>query len=86
MSAKESPGGDSGASKEFIAANWLNINLLAEVPHSDERRVIGMLSEIYDLGFVVSVKCKTCGSWLANPKSVAAHQGPVCRKRAGVSA
>lgn len=37
-------------------------------------------------GFAVAVPCTRCGQWVVNPKSVAAHMGPVCRAKAAAEA
>lgn len=81
MTTRKSPGGGTGASPEVIAATLLNSSAHIEALDPDTRRELDLLVELYDRGYRIAVRCKTCGSWLASTKSVAAHQGPVCRKR-----
>lgn len=85
MTKRKSPGGQTGASPKSIAADFLNHTPAVEALDEDARRELNLLVEVYDRGYRVAIRCKTCGSWLAAPKSVARHQGPVCYSR-GVSA
>lgn len=52
-----------------------------DVLDAQERREAALIAELYDLGYRVAVQCRSCGSWLAHPQSVARHQGPVCASR-----
>lgn len=81
MNKRKGPGGESGANPQVIAATLLNDTPQTEVMDADTRRELDLLVEVYNRGYAIAVRCKTCGSWLAHPKSVAAHQGPVCRGR-----
>lgn len=45
-----------------------------------ERSVVAAATE---LGYTVSIPCRVCGHPLTNPKSVARHVGPRCRRRGG---
>ena len=83
MNKQKGPGGQSGANPQLIAETLLNNNPRMEILDADARRERDLLVEVLDRGYRVAVRCKTCGSWLAHPKSVAVHQGPVCRKRDG---
>ncbi|MEZ5150699.1 DUF6011 domain-containing protein [Rhodococcus zopfii] len=84
------PGGDNqGQARKITRATGSvpDLSLLlghdrrAEVLDAEERRIAALLAELYDAGYRVAVQCRTCGSWLANPQSVARHQGPVCASR-----
>jgi len=51
-----------------------------ETLDADERREQELLDELADRGYRVAVQCRRCGLWLSNPRSVARHIGPKCRK------
>lgn len=88
MSAKENrPGGNGAAQITSATGSTVDLSLLfghdrrTEVLDAEERRISALLTELYDAGYRVAVQCRTCGSWLAHPQSVARHQGPVCASR-----
>lgn len=86
------PGGDNRGQARTITSRTgsepdLTL-LLAHEPRvepldAEERRIADLIAELYDAGCRVAVQCKTCGSWISDPRSVARHQGPVCASREG---
>lgn len=92
MSTKSSRPGGNGAAGQIMRGVRSDFDPTAILGHdarvepldAEDRRIAGLLAELYDAGYRVAVQCRTCGSWLANPTSVARHQGPVCASREGV--
>lgn len=87
------PGGDNrGQAQTIINRTRSTPDLTLLLGHeprvepldAEERRIAGLIAELYDVGCRVAVQCKTCGSWISDPISVARHQGPVCASREGV--
>lgn len=54
-------------------------------PDQADRAEREFLAYAEQFGYRIAVRCIDCGSWLADPVSVAHHRGPVCRRRAGVA-
>jgi Family of unknown function (DUF6011) len=52
-------------------------------PDAEDRADTAILAAAEALGYRIAVQCLDCGHWLASPKSVAAHRGPVCRAKSG---
>ncbi|MFD6676068.1 hypothetical protein ACFWDA_17075 [Rhodococcus zopfii] len=84
------PGGDNrGQARTITTATGSTPDLSPLLGHdrrvepldAEDRRIAALLTELYDAGYRVAVQCRTCGSWLAHPESVARHQGPVCASR-----
>lgn len=75
--------GTRGERANSRAAVWTHLNAPTEVLTVDERRERDLVAELHDRGYRIAVRCRTCGSWLAAPKSVESFQGPVCRRREG---
>lgn len=50
-------------------------------PDAQDRADQRVIAAVTACGYRIAVPCIICGSWLTNPRSVAAHVGPVCRKR-----
>jgi len=94
MSAKGNRPGGNGAAQTITTATGSVPDLTVLLGHdrrieplaAEDRRIAGLLTELYDAGYRVAVQCRTCGSWLAHPESVARHQGPVCASREVVQA
>ena len=51
-------------------------------PTPEDRADTAVLAAAAALGYRIAVQCLDCGHWLANPASVEAHRGPVCRSKA----
>ena len=92
MSAKGNRPGGNGAARTITTATGSVPDLTVLLGHdrrvepldTEDRRIAALLAELYDAGYRVAVQCRTCGQWLANPRSVARHQGPVCASHEGV--
>lgn len=52
---------------------------------AEDRADAELLAEAERRGYRLTCRCLDCRRWLANPKSVAAMRGPVCRARAGIA-
>ncbi len=50
-------------------------------PTAGDRREVQLLAELAELGYVVAVRCLSCGHPLTSPKSVARFIGPVCASK-----
>lgn len=50
-------------------------------PKLTERLAAELRERAEDLGLVVATRCRYCGAPLWDHRSIAAHAGPVCRKR-----
>lgn len=92
MSTKSSRPGANGAAGQIMRGVRSNVDTTAiigqdprvEPLDAEDRRIAALLAELYDAGYRIAVQCRTCGSWLAHPESVARHQGPKCAAREGV--
>lgn len=51
-------------------------------PSAEDRADTAVLAAAEALGYRLAVQCLDCVHWLANPASVTAHRGPVCRAKA----
>lgn len=81
MTAKKNPGGRAGESQ---AVEWVRDFLdYSEPLTTEERSEVAAVSVVVELGYRPAVQCRSCGSWLVAPKSVALHRGPVCRSKDG---
>jgi hypothetical protein len=49
---------------------------------ADDRADLDAIIAVAERGFRIAVKCRICGHWLSNPKSVRQFAGPKCRKAA----
>jgi hypothetical protein len=52
-------------------------------PEAEDRADTAILAAAEALGYRLAIRCLDCGHWLASPKSVAEHRGPVCRAKSG---
>lgn len=54
-------------------------------PTAEDRADFDLLAEAQRRGYRLTCRCLDCRRWLADPVSIAAMRGPVCRARAGVA-
>lgn len=47
---------------------------------AEDRADIDAIIAVAERGFRIAVRCRLCGHWLSNPKSVRQFVGPKCRK------
>lgn len=50
-------------------------------PTAEDRHEAAVLAAAAALGYRLGTRCLRCGHWVVVPKSVAAHMGPVCRRK-----
>lgn len=50
-------------------------------PRLTEKLAAELRARAAEFGLIVTIRCRYCGSPLWSTESVAAHAGPVCRKR-----
>ena len=84
MIAKRNPRRAPGARKSTWAADHLKDNADARIqsPSADDIYETAVIEAATDLGYTVSIPCVVCGHPLTHPKSVAAHVGPKCSRKA----
>lgn len=81
MPGKKKPPVGAGGSE---AVSWVrDYQHHSEPLTPDERYEVAVVSAAAELGYRPAVQCTRCGAWLVAAKSVARHQGPVCRGLAG---
>jgi hypothetical protein len=82
---RRSPGPRARATSTTpIAANHSNGHRRQDgyaAPSAEDRADTAVLAAAEALGYRLAVQCLDCGHWLANPASVTAHRGPVCRAK-----
>jgi hypothetical protein len=54
-------------------------------PTGEDRREAQVIAEAKALGYRLAIRCTECGHWLASPRSVELHMGPVCRGKAATN-
>jgi len=54
-------------------------------PTAEDRADAELLAEAERRGYRLAVRCVDCGHYVVSAASIAAHRGPKCRARAGVS-
>lgn len=68
------------------ASDTPDLNLYRRVdgyaaPDPEDRLDAHVLAAAEARGFRLATRCRRCGSWLANRRSVSEHLGPVCRAK-----
>ncbi|WP_413783407.1 DUF6011 domain-containing protein [Mycolicibacterium obuense] len=60
--------------------------LFGHAPHDpitpEDREDLDVIVAAVERGFRIAVRCRICGHWLSNPRSVSAFLGPRCASKA----
>lgn len=76
------PSSTTTSDSEHTVLHRLFGHALHEPLTREDRADIDAIVACVERGFRVAVKCRVCGHWLSNPKSVKAFVGPRCAAKA----